>query len=264
MTNKRALAVKEMAKFAVAAAQRQGISLSVEEAIGSTYDDWDEFREIESLFQAFIKEKKGHLEEAFAAIAGPRNNRSIRLPRPIGEVESYKTSLGVHLGNRSKRRAITGSPSKQRSAVGHLPDTEEITRTATAEVDRPTLRVMIAKNTGGGSVHLSEATPDEAIERFSIGDGNGSLREDVKRMIGRLQEEPISQATKLLKSMGTITVREKSGRTVKVPVRRFAPEDSPGLGVSGANRYYRVVFAVNDGALILIKILSHEDYNSAY
>jgi hypothetical protein len=263
MTNKRVLAVKQMAQFAIVAAQKQGLSLSVEEALSSTYEEWDNFEEVESLFRTFITDKKAQLTEAFATIAGPKNAKSIRLPRRIEEVEEFKSSLQVHIGSRRLRRGVAKNRSERRGSTGCLPDAEEIHRAATAEIDRQPLKIMVAKNISNGVPHVREISLDETLQTFSIGDGNSSLREDILKMVAHLQTQPLSRATATIRSRD-ITLQANTGRKVKVPLRRFAPDDCPGLDINGANRYYRVVFALHEGALVLVKILSHAAFDKEF
>jgi hypothetical protein len=259
--SKRLLAVKRMAQFAVAAARQQGVELSVEDTLTSTYDQWDEFEEIESLFTSFIRQKKESLEEAFFTIAGVRNAKSIRLPRTLQDIESSRTNLRIHLGNRWMRRNMGGDKRPRTAKVnGNLPDAEAISQAATQETKKEPLPLMVAKRASDGITHVSRIALDEVVDVFSVGDGNGRLQEDVRRMIAHLQDNPISHAAVILKGR-TMTLQEESGRTTKIPLRRFAPEDSPGLTVSGENRYHRIVFALANRALVLVKIQSHEDYN---
>jgi hypothetical protein len=254
-----------MALFAVTVAQKQDIDLSVEDAISSTYDQWSSFEEIDALFKVFLREKRAGLEGDIAIIAGPKNSKNIRLARSLGEVETFKDSLRVEVGNREDRRGLSRR-ARQRVVDSGLPDAEAINRAASQETERQPLKIMVAKSTGDGFSRLSDVELDEVVDTFSISDvsGKGSLRADVIKMVTHLQREPISPATLLMKHRSITLQGAAKGETIKLPLRRFAPEDCPNLGVHGANRYQRVVFAIHDGALILVKVQSHKEFDRSY
>lgn len=258
--DKRMTSLQMMAKFAVAAAGEKNLKLTVEEAVSSTYPRWSEFSDVQSLFEAYVATKVALLESAFTDISATNETKSIRPHRSREDVEAFKRTMFIHYsGRRSDRRDDTKARAKMKIPTLRLPTREDILQQAAsaAEASQPR-RVMFTRSTHQG-VALMETKVDDITDAFSIKKGNG-LERDVKAMIERLVEQPVSQAS--------VRIRSAKGRMTidgnRTNLWRFAPDNSPNLKIDPSNRFQRIVYGIVNRNLVIVDILDHDSFDKKY
>ncbi len=262
--DKRLMQVNRMAEFAVAAFSTGDTPPSVSEVLHRTYDQWSQFEEIQVLFSGFVKNKVRELDQALTTIAGPFRKKDIRNHRTTTEVDEFKRTLGVTIGGGSlesrQRRRKNSKHNHKRS----IPAVEDIIEVADNEgAEQSPRRLFLSKSVTEGSnvlVESVEASLDEVIESFSLPRHDNSLVKDIKKMVERIQEQPISPASVGIKTRGGKMVIDG----VPIKLWRFAPEDSAGLSVKGGNRYYRIVYGLKGDRVFLIDILDHDTFDKKY
>jgi hypothetical protein len=255
--------IRDMARFAGHVSGERNVS--IEEVMVSTSDRWDEFDIIAPTFRSFVEKRMGEIEDAVATIVNPINRSSIRMPRSQAELEQFKEGFRMNFqDNRSTRRRAGKRGAIGTIAMANLPDAREISQAAgSLEKDKEPAKLMQVKKMSQGPSRLVEIEAGDVAKAFSIKATSGQISEDIERVIARLVEEPISSASEMLKA-NSLTVALDSGRLVKVPLRRFAPDKSHKLTRRG-NSSPRIIYAIIDGMVVLYDVLpTHEAYNKKY
>ncbi len=264
--NKRLVLVKKFAEFVMAAADTTDANQTVGEVLRARYDNWDQFPEVQIPFETYVKGKLLEVEKAIGEIAGPFRKNSIRTNRTQNEIQEYERNLKISVISKYQRTAQKPRPNSQKrksAASRALPIAEDLDKIIHKAEEEPTPRqlVMVKRGQdikGQGSYEGSEITLDEVSEAFSIEQGS-NLEEDVKKMVTRLQVEPISKASRKLKVNNKIYI---DGKTIDL--RRFAPNDCQGLSIHGDNRYHRIVYGFNSDKIFLVDVLDHDSFDKKY
>lgn len=259
--DKRMTSLQLMAKFAVAAASEKNLKLTVEEAISSTYRRWSEFSDVQSMFEAYVANRVTQLEAAFTDISATNETKSIRPHRSREDVEAFKRTMFIHYsGRRGDRREETKARARLKMAEpARLPSSEDIIeQAALAEAALEPRKIFVTKSTHQG-VTLVETDLSEVSDSFAVKKGNG-LERDVEVMIERLKKLPISPAS--------IRIRSARGRINvggnRINLWRFAPDDSPKLGIDPSNRYHRIVYGLKNRDLVIVDVLDHASFDKKY
>ncbi|HET6924708.1 MAG TPA: hypothetical protein VFH39_02680, partial [Candidatus Saccharimonadales bacterium] len=89
-------AIRQMAAFALIASGAETVTdTGIIETLHRTYSHWDQVADLQQLFSDFVNGKVGQTEQAFQAIAGPRNRKDMRMYPTAEEVEELRQNLIV-------------------------------------------------------------------------------------------------------------------------------------------------------------------------
>lgn len=255
--DKKILAARSMAEFAVAILSEGDSPKSVTEVLRDNYEKWNQFAAITEPFEAYVKSQVYFLQQQLGAIAGPQRKNSIRTVRTDAEISEFKRTLQATIGlpektNRPKRKSTGG---RSRS----IPTPEDIHSEIREE--EPERQLFIVKTIMNGDQKRlipEEATVESAVGSF-VKNANGHT-EDLRTIVRAILERPISRASLVLEGpKGRANIEGKS-----LPVWRFAPDDAQGLEINGSNRYYRVVYALRAGNVYVLDILDHNQFTQKY
>jgi hypothetical protein len=112
--NQRWNTVRNMARFAVAAAGGNPNNPAIAETVlVQSYNTWEDFPEIQGLFQSFVQGTVDTLTVQLNSIAGPRNSRDIRNFPTAEQVIQLRDHFGARfLPNRSAKRRSARTDAK--------------------------------------------------------------------------------------------------------------------------------------------------------
>ena len=207
-------------------------------------------------------------------LVGPRSLRNVRLERSGQEVMEVSTNFAVYSSVNAENarqadsyrvaqsRVYRKGKGKNRGAlVAETPTTDDSIRQLGSELlTERSVKFARYVNGRGYELHaLDEASPELIAEEFSLERDQKNLAQDMANAVDYLRQPASSYAG--VRKLQSTDLRLNGKRH---SLWRLAPDKAPGLKVEGNNRYYRLVYTIIDGSVVVYDIVSHADFDKKY
>ena len=256
--------IRRMAAFALLAIGSDNDSTSMTRVLYNTHGVWDADEQLGQTFAKFVDDQIITIEQSVARVAGRFDGKDIRTHHSADTVQNLFDSLDQRMPldratRRVHKRAVT-------RLLGELPNTAEIVSQVTEALPEVKREMRFAKQTQSGLRtevrSIEELCADIIDSNFTKRKEDVQLQSDITAVLTYLQTTPI------LLDKGFVRLGQGGSKT-QVDGKpqafwRFAPDKAPGVRISGQNRYIRVVCAYEGQKLMVIDVLSHDDFDKKY
>lgn len=263
--------VAQMARYAIVSAGGNDLSdEAVAGQLASTSSRWNEVPDLQEAFNDYVEQVGTTIEGAFSSIAGPRHIKNIRIEHTSSEImecasdmEVWGSANGYEARLNAKARSTNARRSRKAKLSNHtLPTADDSIRQLDATELLKERGVKVARFANGRGYELDdveELTPEYLVERFKLEPDHVGIGDDMMSVVDYLrQPEHSYRGVRRLES----TDMKLNGK--RHTLWRFAPDKTPGLKVRSTNRFYRVIYTVVDGNLVLYDMLSHAEFDKKY
>ena len=266
--------VATMARYAIVSAGGSDLSdAAVEHQLHSTHSDWHQIPDLENAFNDYIGQVGVSIEGAFKSIAGPRHLKNIRLEHSdheimecAAEMEVWGASNGEEARQNARQRSVNTrsrrKPDRRKLGSDTLPTAQESIRQLDASELLEQRGVKFARYANGRGYELadvSDLTPQVLVERFKLEPDQVGIGDDMLAVV-----EYLRQPSHSYRGVRRLEKEELKLDGKRRSLWRFAPDKTPGLKIRSNNRFYRVIYTIVDGDVVLYDMLSHADFDKKY
>jgi len=260
---------REMARYALRSSRSADTPANIALHLENSSGIWPEIPDLQEEFNTYVVQMANNVDRVFGSIAGPSDGVLERNPLTDNEFLSLTSQMKVYFApNRQDQVASRKARKRQSREYGDKNDVQRGVR----------LAEYVLK---GGESEQPLRRRDIALVRDVRGRGSEVKRFEGNNIEELLKEFDLKEDTKLYSDMRTVVEYLRNTKKIFPGAKRlqtdslklqgknyrlwrFAPDKEPGLKVASENRFYRVVYAVIDGELVIKDILSHPEFDKAY
>lgn len=259
---------REMVRYALRSSRVVDTPANIAHHLRDSSEIWSEIPDLQEEFNAYADQMANNVDRVFGSVAGPSDGVLERNSLTDTEFLSLTSQIQVHfatnrqehLANRKGRKRESREYGNKDEVQRGLKLAEHVLKSQGPELlNRRNIAVVRNIQGRGAEVKRFENNNvEELLQEFELKEGT-KLYDDMRITVEYLRDtKKIFPGAKRLQA-DSLKLQGKSYR-----LWRFAPDKEPGLKVASENRFYRIVYAVINGELMVKDILSHPEFDKAY